>query len=529
MRGGIILIRRNIKISRMLPIILVFLSVVPILILAVLMLFINSHNSLVNHKKIISNQAVSTSEYLSGFYNAEKNTLIYSSKYELYKNYLYSLLSDDQDKLHTLEKRVISLQNFIKMTDINVNDVLLTDPNGKVVMSTDKDNIGSVLSKSKAYSKAVETHGVGLEVINNDINKEILMSYPVIGANSSIIGVIFHKINFDEANEYIKNIKTGLTGYIYILDPNSEVILYSDKKLVDSFDDIKKNTLNNNNMNFFTYNYQKQNMLSYYYKNQDTGLGIVSVISETEINEDGLFFNNIILLTAGITGILSLCFSYYLIHTITKPLEKLTDDISGVAEGNWDENHTNSRYNEFIKVYDAMNLMSHELNLSYKKLSESANTDVLTGLFNRKAIYEIMDKKFTNKSNAALLLDLDGFKAINDKYGHDFGDEVLIMVGNMLKKLESNNIFPARLGGDEFFIFVDRYKDRNAIEEIAKNLWEEISNIKEVMEKPISLSVSIGIALSDESDVWYQSLIKKADLSMYEVKRNGKSGWSFHR
>ena len=123
-----------------------------------------------------------------------------------------------------------------------------------------------------------------------------------------------------------------------------------------------------------------------------------------------------------------------------------------------------------------------------------------------------------------MLLDLDGFKNVNDSYGHDFGDAVLVSVANILKSFQDKHIYQARLGGDEFLIFISHFDKPDMVECLGQKIFEEISNIKTAIGKPISISVSIGIAFSDENDFDKQNLIKKADLAMYKVKRNGKSG-----
>jgi diguanylate cyclase (GGDEF)-like protein len=168
-----------------------------------------------------------------------------------------------------------------------------------------------------------------------------------------------------------------------------------------------------------------------------------------------------------------------------------------------------------------------------KKLFSKSIKDKLTNLYNREFLTEIspiikarIDR--TKSKLALFFMDLDGFKYINDTYGHEAGDIVLVEVSNRLKKIFRENDIIMRLGGDEFLIFVEYVKYDN-LKIIANKIIKEIS-------KPIILDnnirvkvdVSIGIAIYPDNADSIEELIKKADEAMYFSKRSGKGIVTFY-
>ncbi|HCG62814.1 MAG: hypothetical protein A2Y31_07215 [Spirochaetes bacterium GWC2_52_13] len=168
------------------------------------------------------------------------------------------------------------------------------------------------------------------------------------------------------------------------------------------------------------------------------------------------------------------------------------------------------------------------------KLEKYANYDTLTGLPNRRFFFERLDQVVAeSESNAAkfalLYIDLDGFKDINDNYGHEVGDGVLVTVGDRLLKCIRKTDIVARLGGDEFAIIFRDIEDM----EIAKKLTGKIHTM---LQETISMGTiecavnsSIGIAVYPDTGKYGETLVRNADSAMYEVKRNGKGGIGFFK
>ena len=143
-----------------------------------------------------------------------------------------------------------------------------------------------------------------------------------------------------------------------------------------------------------------------------------------------------------------------------------------------------------------------------------ARTDELTGLPNRRRLISEIEE-FVDKEGSLLLLDLDGFKPINDTYGHEIGDKVLKQVALRFDRALPHGAFLARLGGDEFGVLIEGLHE-SAIE-IALALRATLSYPIHIDSKEILLGVSIGVA-KNTGDA---DLLLRADTAMYKAKREG--------
>jgi len=163
------------------------------------------------------------------------------------------------------------------------------------------------------------------------------------------------------------------------------------------------------------------------------------------------------------------------------------------------------------------------------QLEKYANYDTLTGLPNRRYFFEklalmIAEHKHNSRKFALLYIDLDGFKSINDTFGHEVGDEVLITVGNRLEKGVRKTDFVARLGGDEFGVILYDIENLAVAETLAKKIHELLQNEISMQTIQYTISASIGIAIYPDTNNGVETLVKDADAAMYAVKKSGKGG-----
>lgn len=153
--------------------------------------------------------------------------------------------------------------------------------------------------------------------------------------------------------------------------------------------------------------------------------------------------------------------------------------------------------------------------------------DSLTLLPNRTFLIAELQKLIrNNKTFALFFIDLDNFKKVNDKFGHDFGDKILKEVGNRLKKFENKNIFIARLGGDEFALIIQKCQ-KKLLEKLSKDIINEIKKTYKLNHTIDFLSASIGIACHfNEEKITISEILKQADFAMYNAK-NRKIEFAF--
>jgi diguanylate cyclase (GGDEF)-like protein len=155
--------------------------------------------------------------------------------------------------------------------------------------------------------------------------------------------------------------------------------------------------------------------------------------------------------------------------------------------------------------------------------------DPLTGLANRRFLYEnekhlIANAKRSGKQLAILAVDLDEFKAVNDRYGHAAGDEVLVTAAERMKQLLRESDVIARFGGDEFVIVLGQVDDAEAAREVASRVVESLSRpMPFAAGGAAHIGASVGIAMCCAGRETFNDLLKKADAALYAAKRDGKS------
>ncbi|MEO1079251.1 MAG: diguanylate cyclase [Pseudomonadota bacterium] len=159
-------------------------------------------------------------------------------------------------------------------------------------------------------------------------------------------------------------------------------------------------------------------------------------------------------------------------------------------------------------------------------LHEQANNDYLTGLHNRRYFIEsgqakLLEAHSAGQTNAIAMIDIDNFKDVNDRYGHDAGDWVLVGVAERLQALTAQADLVARLGGEEFCnLFID--SGRETLVETAAQLLREIGETAfDAQGVTIPATVSIGIAYGENQE--FKELLDRADALLFEAKRSGRN------
>jgi diguanylate cyclase (GGDEF)-like protein/PAS domain S-box-containing protein len=166
------------------------------------------------------------------------------------------------------------------------------------------------------------------------------------------------------------------------------------------------------------------------------------------------------------------------------------------------------------------------------RIHHIANHDALTGLPNRVLFKDRLEQAIVRSARsgsktALLYIDLDGFKSVNDVFGHGKGDEVLCGAANLIASTLRSGDTLARLGGDEFAIVQSDASQPEGAETLARRITAEIERVYGSGKGDVSLGASIGIAIAPDDATDYAALVRLADIALYKAKEAGRGTWRF--
>ena len=176
-------------------------------------------------------------------------------------------------------------------------------------------------------------------------------------------------------------------------------------------------------------------------------------------------------------------------------------------------------------LHKQLSLYTKEIEVKNRELSEISQTDPLTGLANRRALdMTVTNWQFHSKvgtSVSILLIDADHFKRVNDEYGHDEGDRVLVELARQLQASIRLSDLVVRYGGEEFIIWLPSV-DRTGAEFTAQRVHKHIRQVQ-VAGKPITVSIGVATSLNTLDPGLLQELITHADKAVYQAKGEGRN------
>ena len=272
-----------------------------------------------------------------------------------------------------------------------------------------------------------------------------------------------------------------------------------------------------------------------------------SILSETNIV--GANYAGILVLIFGVflAGVLA----WIAAKLVTDPVEQMTLAMERIGDGELraHEKIKIGRFEpkEFMNARHGIEAMAKRLQENIDTISRHAYLDGITGLPNRECFKVLAQERIeklqeTREGGAILFLDLDGFKQVNDVYGHRSGDDLLrgfaeklhVYCGNEMKRRafgaeNAVNIIPARLGGDEFVVFIGNNNDPEMVSEFAEGLFTRVFG-KFRLHNGVWLQVtgSVGGAQFPDQAADLDELLRLADIAMYKAKNSGKGRFCMH-
>jgi len=261
-------------------------------------------------------------------------------------------------------------------------------------------------------------------------------------------------------------------------------------------------------------------------------------ISEGEFLIQLKHHSQIIFMLASLGGLAILIMGFMIVRNFNRPLKQLMQITRAVTQGALpimdkavETNEIDTLSNRFSDMLQSLREKQEEVDRAHKRLEESAITDSLTGLHNRRYLKQIFPKLFAQTQRekhrlSGLMLDLDHFKRVNDRYGHLAGDQCLIQLGDILKESCRASDYIFRMGGEEFLIL--SLNDTTLGGEL---LAEKVRNAlakNPVMYKQalINMTASIGVGITEnemDAETALTSLLFHADKALYAAKNKGRN------
>lgn len=187
----------------------------------------------------------------------------------------------------------------------------------------------------------------------------------------------------------------------------------------------------------------------------------------------------------------------------------------------------NNEKNAIVTLRDITEKKRVEENIKYLAQYDQLTNIPNRALFNDRLKHAIEKAQRKKNKIGLMFVDLDGFKKVNDSFGHQAGDELLQIIAERLSNIVRTEDTVARLGGDEFIIIIEELKHSDYAAIVAKKVLQSVGDVIYLSGQEVTVSASIGISIFPDNGIDATSLIKNADISMYQAKKQGKNCYKF--
>ncbi|MBN3343623.1 GGDEF domain-containing protein [Pectobacterium brasiliense] len=432
---------------------------------------------------------------------------------------------DYQEQLTNEAERVRLQSGFF-------NSVVIVDKN-RMVKVTSPDNLNltgkKLTSDASLLAVTKQTPFISEPFISASGNYVIFISHPIFSDKKEYIGYIGGTI-YLKKHSVLSEILTqhfhSSSSEIKIIDNDGMIIYSYNPDLVGSEEIFTYTIINQIN--------EKENGRLTIIEDGEKHQGSYATLSKADWSififndEDEVF--KVLLQTAKetilyIIAIILLigCLMVFLGRHVATPIEKLANIVRDSNIHDSSDRSLNSVqvwYFEADKLKDAVRQHLQQTYLQVNELTDVAMKDPLTGIFNRRGFNSVLTRLPPSKFMSVIAIDIDHFKNVNDQYGHDAGDAVLVMLSDIIRKTCREDDIPSRFGGEEFIILLPGLLSDEAVI-IAERLRLTISS--SIFPHVGNLTVSAGVACISDSNGDVTLALRRADEALYHAKESGRN------
>jgi len=430
--------------------------------------------------------------------------------------------------------------DFLRNTVPYFNSVAIADANG-VIRSTSPSTlhlVGEKLNSAQAQ-QALQTKKPLISEPYRAITGRliVMVSHPIYDPDGEYRGFIAGTIYLQEENVFQKILgnqsKNRSGSYFYVVDAKGNLLYHPDRERLGenvASNPVVRELMNGKSGHMAVVNTKNVPFIAGFSLVAKVGWGIVSQTPQSYIAESVQHLvTRMAILSAPMLALLLALVIWFSLR-LSAPLNRLAQLASRYNRGEAipvqlsETRHWNFETNELYKTFaESLRVMDGKT----EDLSQKANTDPLTGLANRRSMEVVIADWIGSKTPfAVVMLDLDHFKSVNDDYGHQKGDEVLVFLADRIRAEKRDADYGCRYGGEEFTLLLPNADTEQAYR-LAERLRIGIAGANSPIGKPITLSLGISSYPNDAQD--RDELFRQADDALYQAKQNGRNRTVIYR
>lgn len=534
------------KIQKKLPALVILITVVPLLLLSAFLQYFLSGSLLAKNEALLTDKASGITELMTSFYEDQARSLGEVSGADIYTKALRQ--PDDATALADAS----AFAELSVQSNSNLNESTIINVQGRIIAASDASLIAADVRGTDYFAALSAREEKFFEQFvwsEKRQSWELSLATRITDSNGVLLGFQQRSLNLAYIGEFVKAQKVGNSDESFVITTTGQGRQGNLKPQLIAGDIDLDNLLENPELQslvtdvaygrhgetegFVTYDYHGVPCIAAYSVLPQPDCIVISQMNKDEVFEDANYLQSIILVATITIAAVALILGNQLAAMFTKPLKYLTGKITALANEDFSVRANIKGGDEFAELAASLNKMAerlesrrHELVKTNESLQKTAYLDALTGIANRKSIYQTIDDLFRVHPNQAfILLDLNSFKVINDTFGKQIGDSVLLAVGSALKPFATETIHISRLGGDEYLIFISNYENPQDVVHLTERIIAAIAAIRTVQSVPVDLKPSAGISYlldkTDNRNVW----LTQADDALRIAKREGENNY----